>query len=273
MLRNSRPGWPSFKLKIPFVDKDYRNYSQQHVQKKTNGAEINAIERASRARERGQGARRKTETEVERPPIRSRKPMVKNVNAHKNTHFVDKGRKVQIQLSDTCTIPGKIFGNATPCLIDTGAYINLINYEWLTTKVDKNSYNMGPAEIESAGVANGDTMPIKGFVTLPISINNHTFDEIPFYVVQGLSQSIILGLEFLNKHDANIDCAKRTVTLNKVSQLRVIEKQEIPPHSQSIIGVKCSNNLPINLTGLCQGGRHITSLGIMVANSVSVVPR
>ena len=51
----------------------------------------------------------------------------------------------------------------------------------------------------------------------------------------------------------------------------MLEKQEIPPHSQSIIGVKSSNNLPVNVTGFSQGGRHITSLGIMVANTVSVV--
>jgi hypothetical protein len=169
------------------------------------------------------------------------------------------------------TIKANIFGSNAQCLIDTGASINLIDYDWLTTRVRDDAYRLENPQIKSARVANGTDMHIRGFAKLSISINNHTFVEVPFSVVQGLSQTVILGSQFLNKHGAQIDCGKRTVTLNKISQLRVIEKQEIPAHSQSIIGAKCSNQMPVNVMGLAQGGRHITSLGIMVANTTSMV--
>jgi hypothetical protein len=193
------------------------------------------------------------------------------VNARKQSNFVDKGRKVQIQLSSLNTIKASILGISANCLIDTGASINIINYDWLLTNVPSREYTLEKPRINSARVANGGDMIINGFVKLPLSISNNYITEVPFSVVQGLSQTIILGSQFLNKHGASINCAKRTVTLNKISQMRVIEKQEIPAHSQSIIKAQCSNKLPVNVTGVGQGGHNVTALGIMVANTASTV--
>ena len=53
--------------------------------------------------------------------------------------------------------------------------------------------------------------------------------------------------------------------------MRVLEKQNIPPHTQSVVRVKLSNRLPVNAIGHCQGGRRVTALGILVANTVSSV--
>ena len=147
----------------------------------------------------------------------------------------------------------------------------MIDYEWLISNFHNDAYRLEKPRFNSARVVSGADMPIEGFVDLSLSINNHTCNEVPFNVVQGLSQTFILGLQFLNKYGATINCAERTLTLDKISQLRVIEKQEIPAHSQSIIRAKLSNKIPVNVIGVGQCGRHVTALGIMVANTTSIV--
>ena len=82
---------------------------------------------------------------------------------------------------------------------------------------------------------------------------------------------IILGNEFLKNYCVSIDGGASKLKLKKRSQMRVLEKQEIPPHTQSVVRVKLSNRLPVNTIGLCQGGRRDTALGILVANTVSSV--
>ena len=54
-------------------------------------------------------------------------------------------------------------------------------------------------------------------------------------VVRNLSSTIILGSQFLDKCHANIDCGSHRLRLQKISQVRVIERQEIPPKSQSVV--------------------------------------
>ena len=132
------------------------------------------------------------------------------------------------------------------------------------------SYKMEQSRISLARAANGSDMQISGFVNLPLSIDGSIFVT-PLNVAHNLSETVILGSMFLRKHGAVINCATDTLTLNKKSQIRVLEKQEIPPHTQSIVRAKLSNKLPVNSIGLCQGGRRITALGVLVANTTSSV--
>ena len=86
-----------------------------------------------------------------------------------------------------------------------------------------------------------------------------------------LLHSVILGSQFLNRHEAKIDCGERVLTLKKLSQLRIMEQIEIPAHSQTVLCAKLSNKLPVNVVGFGQGGRHVAAMGIMVANTTTVV--
>ncbi len=255
----------------PFVN-NVGNYANcNHVEQRTNGERVCETQHVSRPRERGSGAQRNSRTESKHSPIRLRKSINARVNTQKHSQFVDKGRKVKVPLSKWNTILANICGKTVSCLIDTGASINLVNCDWLIANIPENTYRLEKPRVNSARVANGTDMPIMGFVTLPIKINNHTFVEVPFNVARGLAQTMILGSKFLNKHGAIINCRERTVILDKISQLRVVQKQEIPAHSQSIIHAKLSNKIPVNVMGVGQGGRQIAALGIMVANSTSVV--
>ena len=148
--------------------------------------------------------------------------------------------------------------------------VHKYDHNWLESNLPSSSYKLEKPRIRLARAANGSDMCISGFVILPLSIDGNIFVT-PFNVARNLSESIILGSMFLRKHGAVINCGKDQLTLNKKSQIRVLEKQEIPPHSQSIVRAKISNKLPENTMGLCQGGRRITGIGILVANTTSSV--
>ena len=119
-------------------------------------------------------------------------------------------------------------------------------------------------------VANGSEMIITGFIVLPVCIKGTVFLT-PLYITRNLSTNIILGSKCLNDNRANIDCGYRRLGLQIQSQIRVIEKQEIPPKSQSVVCAKLSNKFPYQTVGLCQGRRRVTALGILVANTASEV--
>lgn len=231
---------------------------------------MNHIQRPSRERKRGLGARNRSKSVHN---VQTRNLHNKTGQTHKTHHnpnFVDKGQKVHIQMSPFNTIEANILGETVECLIDTGSLdINLVDYTWLTECVGV--HNLKESHITSARVANGSMMSIKGFVPLSLVIKGCSFDDVMFGVVEDLSQTVIIGSKFLNDYGAKIDCAKRTVSLYKVSQLRVINKVDIPPHSQSIISAQCTRQLPMHITGVARGGRIVTSLGLMVANTVSMV--
>ena len=91
-----------------------------------------------------------------------------------------------------------------------------------------------------------------------------------FGVARNLSTNIILGTQFLELHKAVIDCGSGKIHLQKPTQMRVKDKQKIAPHSQYVIIAKISGQRIIGSTGLCRGGRHISALGVLVANTVCI---
>ena len=177
---------------------------------------------------------------------------------------------VEINLSDSNTISASINCNPVECLVDTGASINLINHDWLYSNLHSVHHMIQKPRIKSARVANGSDLEVTGFLVLVISVNGVLF-PVPLNIARNLSSCIILGKKFLKKHCAIIDCGASKLKLKKRSQIRVLEKQEIPPHTQSVVCAKLNNRLPVQTIGLCQGGRRVTALGILVANTVSSV--
>jgi len=177
---------------------------------------------------------------------------------------------IEINLSDTNTISVSVNGASVECLIDTGASINLIDHDWLHTNIPSVQHMIQKSRIKLALAANGSNLEITGFIVLFISVNGVLF-PVPLNIARDLNSDIILGRKFLKKHCAIIDCGNSKLKLKKRSHIRVLEKQEIPPHTQSIVRAKISNKLPAQTIGICQGGRRVTALGILVANTVSSV--
>jgi hypothetical protein len=177
---------------------------------------------------------------------------------------------IEINLSDSNTISASINGNQVESLIDTGASINLIDHDWVHAKMPSIQHMIQKPRIQAARAANGSDLKVTGFVMLLMSINGVHY-PVPLNIARNLSSCIILGRQFLKQHGAVIDCGRSKLKLKKRSQIRVVEKQEIPPHTQSVVRAKISNKLPVNTVGLCQGGRRVTALGILVANTVSSI--
>lgn len=254
----------------PFASRNKYAAINNHVEH-ANGEKIKPIQHVSRSLERCGARRNSKSTSPSRSPFRKSYFPNQTKNLNGQSHFIDLGRKVQVQLSEWNTISACILDKPVECLIDTGASINLIDHDWFMTNLPSLANNLQKPCIDIARAANGSDILITGFVKLSISINNNDFDYVPLNVARDLSQKIILGSKFLKRHGANIDCANSILTLQKMSQLRVLQKQEIPAHTQTILCVKLSNKIPANIIGVCQGGRNITSLGILVANTISSV--
>ena len=145
-----------------------------HVESNTNGKVVNEIQHESGPNERELGVRRKVRKAKFGQPVRLRTPITTKLEAHGNSKFVNNGRKVKIQLSTLNTFSANIFYKTVRYLIDTGASIHLIDYEWLISNFHNDAYRLEKPRFNSARVVSGADMPIEGFVVLSLSINSHT---------------------------------------------------------------------------------------------------
>jgi hypothetical protein len=177
---------------------------------------------------------------------------------------------IEINLSKLNTISTIVNGNPVQCLIDTGASVNLIDHDWFHANLPDLRSSIEKSRVAEARAANGSSLGITGFIVLSISVNGTQF-PVPVNIARQLSTRIILGSQFLNRHGARIDCASRKLRLAKQSKIRVLEKQEIPSHTQYVVCAKLSNKLPLDTIGLCHGGRRVAALGILIANTASSV--
>ena len=177
---------------------------------------------------------------------------------------------IEINLSKLNTIAAFVNGNPVQCLIDTGASVNIIDHDWFHANLSHLRFSIEKSRVAEARAANGSSLEITGFIVLSISVNGTQF-PVPMNIARNLSTRIILGSQFLNRHCARIDCESRTLRLAKESKILVIEKQEIPAHTQSVVCARLSNKLPINTIGLAHGGRRVSALGVLIANTASSV--
>jgi hypothetical protein len=96
-------------------------------------------------------------------------------------------------------------------------------------------------------VANGQMITSKGKVKLPIIIAKQEI-VVECQIIPQLSHNLILGCQFLHKHQAIIDFTrlKPIIKLNLtdpgVPKLYTIEKTKIPARSQCFIECKMSQN-------------------------------
>lgn len=191
-------------------------------------------------------------------PIMERAPNVSNQTFHTR---LNRSNSITAVVNDT----------TVQCLIDTGANLNVIDHDWFQTHCQSLVTTVETSKVAEIKVANCDNLTITGSVTLPVVIEGVSL-SVCFTLVKRLCTEVILGSQFLNLNKAVIDCGSGKLHLNKKSQMRVKQRQEIPPHSQSIVCAKISNNHLVNTSGLCHGGRRISALGVLlVANTVVCV--
>ena len=158
----------------------------------------------------------------------------RKTNVVNNSDLKSDNNNIEIDLSLSNTINMTIHGVQVEALVDTGATVCLIDYDWLQENVPTRRNLIEKPRLISAKTANNSDLDIAGFINLPVIINNCCY-FIDFHVVHNITLDIILGTQFLINLGANINYVSRKVKLNKKSQIRVCTKQIIPPRTQSVI--------------------------------------
>ena len=115
-----------------------------------------------------------------------------------------------------------------------------------------------------AQAVNGKPLSVKGKVTLMVELGSGTFTHL-FYVIK-INSDLILGLDFLSKHKASLDCGSGLLHIQgqsiklSVSQpdstikhteanLLALETTELEPFTQTVLMVKVDTPNPTNLNG------------------------
>src|SRR6267154_3160484 len=164
--------------------------------------------------------------------------------------------KTTVQAINSNKIKVKIFNDFVVALIDTGygtscmssRLVEKLRVKILNLDVDQKSVLFG---------ANGSPMRVKGKALISMKLGGLTVPY-EFLVVDGLSQNLILGIDFLKSTQAVINCIDRTVTFyddlvevnilnNTRSVVACIDKQcRLEPRSESDVPVYLSERLDKN---------------------------
>ena len=107
--------------------------------------------------------------------------------------------------ANICNHYGTIFGKTVSCFCDTGTTVSVINEDLLKTLKEANSIKISDCKPEFMVLAvNGNPLPVVGKATLPFKLGSRKFCQ-EFYIIK-ISSNLILGLDFLSKQKAIIDC-------------------------------------------------------------------
>lgn len=113
---------------------------------------------------------------------------------------------------ESVTIPCEIFSVPVKVIVDTGSSVTLISTDvWRRLP-------QGPAltttEIPRLSGINGNSLTVHGRVTLPITFSDRCIPT-PVYVCS-IQPDVVLGLDFLRKHDCCIQPAIDSITFPQV---------------------------------------------------------
>ena len=164
---------------------------------------------------------------------------------------LDDQHSVEINLATNLvknTVVVFVNGVKTNALVDTGASISVISTSFLSKTSFENSLLQTPDYQYVNGV--GGHLKVLGKLKLPITFKGGTF-SFPVHVVDRLPHSLIIGLDFLQKHQVTLNLAENTMTFYndsaKVNVLktnsglaRVAKTITVPPFSENIVSVRVS---------------------------------
>ena len=101
-------------------------------------------------------------------------------------------------------------GREVQALLDTGACRSVIsksfaNYVWARVKPLK------PNGLSVLATADGHMVRVLGTTKLDVDLSSDIM-KYEFYVLEKLSQNVILGLDFLEANSATMDCKNKTIS-------------------------------------------------------------
>ncbi len=159
------------------------------------------------------------------------------------------------------------FGNiSVNWLVDSGATRGALDretFDKINTALANSLVIKPPHPSMAISGASGAQLSIQGTTVLPLKVNGVKFEQ-QFVIVGTLNSKAILGMDFLKKTNASIDCATNQVTFNgswsKVPPrrsnsrrhiIKLARKKTIPGMSQAIVRAETT---AINALGFCEAG-------------------
>lgn len=146
-------------------------------------------------------------------------------------------------------IIGFIQGHRVSLLVDTGASVSCVSLPFLAKLKTPPNLMLRHKQVSHVRGVNGDLLKVVGSIELPVKIQGlilyHTFT-----VLATLYTPVILGLDFLEEHEASIDLKDKTLTLkdgiacvsmlanSQCGKATVAKNISIPPMTQCIVPVK-----------------------------------
>lgn len=194
--------------------------------------------------------------------------------------MVDKGSVLnpQKEFQETCfystelysdnLINIQIHGFQNYALCDTGAEISLISAEFVN-QVPELKASLLSSEVTNVKIGDGSTVNILGKVKTYLTIGKQKF-KIKLHVMQGLLHNVVLGIDFMQKYEVQINIAKKQfkVKIPNTCDLLTLEKITIPPKSEIVTFAKISKPLPNKVIGECIS---LQNTDYVLAKSVSTV--
>lgn len=167
-------------------------------------------------------------------------------------------------------------GRDVSALVDTGADYSVIS-ERLATELKKVKTEWDGMQMRTAG---GHLITPKGRCTARITIRDDTYPT-TFVILQHCSRDVILGIDFLNEHDAVIDLKSQSITLStdqainhdrnaeRPLPLSVIEEHvSLEPFSSTLVSV--SSEALEDIEALVEGNTDLLfDRGICVARGIA----
>ena len=99
------------------------------------------------------------------------------------------------------------------CLLDTGAQISIIKRYFFDKLPENIKQRTIPSDIQFCTVANNQKSRIELKIMLSFEINKVNYES-TFYILENTIEDLILGMDFLSSHLAQIDLAENTITLS-----------------------------------------------------------
>ena len=137
-----------------------------------------------------------------------------------------------ISLTTNVLIWGVVLKQSTKMLVDTGAAVTVISdayYHDILRSVYQLKRN---TRLDSVKTANGNSVPVTGFVSFPVLIGQSEY-SCDASIVPGLAYNIVLGRDFLHKFSAIIDVRGQTVKFAPDNIVSFVNK-DLPPHASEV---------------------------------------
>ena len=155
-------------------------------------------------------------------------------------------------------------------LLDTGADISCISADLAQNLITQKVVKMQPSSLAMIRGVGGQTTRVRGSLDVPLKIAGLTIPQ-PFIVVDTLTHPLILGVDFLQSHQASLNFATRDLLLyNGLTSVPLIQEHvSYPVHLLRTTEV----TLPVSISCCHEGTGIIEPLKSLLVNKHTIVAR